>query len=83
MLSQYALCKDMQGERIGERLQSQCQCVQAQPSTSSHQEGAGRMMNILGQGAQISPILDNSHKEMGSQPAGVSGNDCLACRSDT
>jgi hypothetical protein len=31
------------------------------------------MRNILGQWGQISPIQDNSHKEMGCQPAGVSG----------
>jgi hypothetical protein len=39
------------------------------------------MMNILGQGVQISPIPDNSHKGMDCQPAGVSGHNCLACQS--
>jgi hypothetical protein len=77
--SQGVLREDMQGERIGERLQLQCQCGQAQPSTSSHQLGVGRMRNILGQGGQISPIQDNSHKEMGCQPTGVSRNGCSAC----
>ncbi len=40
------------------------------------------MMNILGQGVQIGLILDNSHKEMGCQPAGASGNKSLACQSN-
>jgi hypothetical protein len=38
-------------------------------------------MDIPSQGVQIGLILDISHKEMGCQLAGVSGNKRLACQS--